>query len=337
MIHLNDKKILLIAPKFFGYENEIIRVLQHYGAEVSFIQENIDSTFFIQKVINKLPRFISDKMRTYHFISRLKRQDLRNFDYVFCIRIDLFNDNILSYLRIQCKHAKFILYFWDSVRNMRNAKKIATYFDNVFTFDKNDYFENRSLGWRFRPLFYIDKFKNIPSTTEKSIDLLFIATLSPARAKLYLWLRDFCKKNNLRLYTYFYVKPYVWFVNKNKNEAYKAFPSNILHGSGLSLDDVCEYFRKSKVIVDCSSPTQSGLTMRTIETFGANKKVITTNNAISSYDLYDPHNHLVLSSTEDERLLSFIQDKSFSEPDSKLYNKYSLQGWIEEIFNESNK
>ena len=188
----------------------------------------------------------------------------------------------------------------------------------------------------FKPLFFIDSFKKNSSNQVKDIDLCFIATLSPARANMFLWLNDFCKKNKLRLFVYFYIKPYVWFFNKNKKDEYKAVPQNILHGSGLSLEKVCKLFQRSKVIVDCPSPDQSGLTMRTIESFGANKKIVTTNKTIDSYDFFDSRNHLIFDANSEERLLSFIQNDSYSKPDSILYHKYSLQGWIEEIFSMSN-
>lgn len=41
-----------------------------------------------------------------------------------------------------------------------------------------------------------------------------------------------------------------------------------------------DYYRRSKVILDVSHPEQSGMSMRLIEAYGMNKKVITSNKNI---------------------------------------------------------
>ncbi len=45
----------------------------------------------------------------------------------------------------------------------------------------------------------------------------------------------------------------------------------------LSITEMSEITDKSNIIVDLELSTQSGLTMRTIETHGMHKKLITTN------------------------------------------------------------
>ena len=332
MKDLHNQKILLIAPTFFGYENQIVNSLRSKGATVSYFQENIDSTGILQKIVNKLPDALRDKERAKYFTTVLGREKLEDFNYVFCIRIDLFNDTILRFLKEKCKKAEFILYYWDSVKNMRNADVNSSYFDKVFTFDLNDYRARKEIGWRFRPLFFIDAFKNISAYKKKDIDLLFVASLSPSRAELYKQLEPFCANNDLKLYAYFYMKPYVWLANRYKVDSYKKLSHKLVHGTGIPLGDVCSLFQRSKVIVDCSSPSQSGLTMRTIECFGANRKILTTNTTLREYDIYNSKNHLIMNDFSESQILSFINDEDYYFPNQDLYKKYSIEGWIEDIF-----
>lgn len=337
MPDLLHKKVLLIAPAFFGYENEIIHTLESYGAEITYVQENIDSYGFIQKAVNKFPANIQQGIRTKHFIDIFRKLDLDIFDYVFCIRIDLFNDEILSFLKSKCKKAQFILYYWDSVRNMRNAVAKSAYFDSVYTFDLNDYEENRHRGWRFRPLFYLDRFSMDESVvTEKDLDIVFISSLSPLRAKMYLFLKDICKKHSLDMFVYFYVNPYEFLANKHKVSEYRRIDKSLIYGKGMPIDSVISYFRRAHIVIDCPSPTQTGLTMRTIECFGANKKMVTTNETIERYDFYNRNDHLLLRDFDEQALVDFIKSSEFVLPEKDLYNKYSLKGWIETLFDENN-
>ncbi|MCV4677987.1 hypothetical protein OFC08_34485, partial [Escherichia coli] len=52
----------------------------------------------------------------------------------------------------------------------------------------------------------------------------------------------------------------------------------------LSQSEVVEMMKCSEIIIDIHHPRQRGLTMRTIECIGLNKKIITTNEDIKKYD-----------------------------------------------------
>ena len=128
------------------------------------------------------------------------------------------------------------------------------------------------------------------------------------------------------------MKPYVWFVNRRKVDSYKTLSHKLVHGNAIPTDYLCSLIQRSRVIVDCPSPSQSGLTMRTIECFGANKKMLTTNRTLFEYDFYNSNNHLIVEEFKDRDILTFIKDEKYIYPDQCLYYKYSLNGWIEDIF-----
>lgn len=331
-MNIKNKKILLIAPRFFGYENDIIESLENNGAKVVFIQENIDATEFKFKILNKMPATIRRLIINNYFISKFKKlcKNEITFDYVFCIRINSFDHCILSILRKLFPNARYICYFWDSVLNMRNAVALSSYFDKIITFDKEDAIKYK---WNFIPLFYNNKYGGGVNAKVKDIDILFVASLLPERAKLYTKLNELCTTYKLTMHTYFTVNPYLYYVNKR---LYKEIPSSIVHFTGLQQSELIELVSKSKIIMDCSSQSQSGLTMRSIECIGAKKRMITTNQSILSYDFYDNNNILLLTDDDkDDKIIKFICEDQFKELDISIYNKYSISSWIANVFSKN--
>ena len=71
--------------------------------------------------------------------------------------------------------------------------------------------------------------------------------------------------------------------------------------------------------------------MRCIETLGAKRKLITTNQAILEYDFYDENNILIVNREAPEIPIEFFS-KPYQEISSEIYEKYSLDNWIYTIF-----
>lgn len=331
-IKLENKNILFIAPKFFGYENEIIKELSRRGAIVFFVQENIDFDSFRERLINQLPKHKQIEIRQRYFINKFKEVVPReiSIDYVFGIRLDMLSDKALNYLRLTYPHAKFVCYFWDAAKTMRNPELVSGYFDRVLTFDRNDA-ENHN-GWVFRPLFFVNAYEKCKTKPKPAVDILFVGSLLPKRAELYLWLNDFCNKNNFQLSTYFYCKTFVYWLNMVKQKVYKKIPKSIVHNQGLSQQNLIGLISDTKVIFDCNHPSQSGLTIRTIESLGAKKKLITTNTDIIKYDFYDPRNIFIFNTGKHQEMVDFLNDDSTYTISKDMYEYYSIRGWIDSIF-----
>lgn len=327
-----NKKVLFIAPRYFGYENDIISAIEEKGAQVYFVQENIDATELRFKILNKLPYKLRIRLIQNHFIKKFKEfhENKIIFDYIFCVRIDSFDVVILSQLKKLYPNAHYICYFWDSIKNLRNPKVITDFFDKIFTFDKND---SKQQGWSFCPLFYNNKYKQCLDYANQDIDVLFVASLLPERAVFYTKLKTICDKHKLRLYAYFTVNPYLLIANMQK---YFNIPLSIIHFKGLSQIELVNLFSMSKVIMDCSSLSQSGLTMRTIECVGAKKKLITTNPAIKEYDFYNEDNILFIDDNSiDKNVVDFLSNGIYKELENDIYRYYSIDKWIERIFSKN--
>ena len=97
------------------------------------------------------------------------------------------------------------------------------------------------------------------------------------------------------------------------------------------MDEIIELYAKSNVILDISHPGQSGLTMRTFEAIGAGKKLITTNADIKNYPFYNSNNIYVISRSQIILDRKFFFEK-YNPLNQELYDKCSIDGWIEDIF-----
>jgi hypothetical protein len=72
--------------------------------------------------------------------------------------------------------------------------------------------------------------------------------------------------------------------------------------------------------------------MRTLEVLGARRKLITTNATIKDYDFYNENNIFILDRENPVISAEFIKTK-YQEVDRDLYLKYSLEYWLNEVFN----
>ena len=98
----------------------------------------------------------------------------------------------------------------------------------------------------------------------------------------------------------------------------------------MNVKDISHIVDRSKVILDIEHPKQVGLTMRTIEMIGMNKKIITTNKDIVNYDFYDPENILVIS-RQNPMIPSSFFENDYKPVKKEVYDKYDIENWINDV------
>ena len=92
-----------------------------------------------------------------------------------------------------------------------------------------------------------------------------------------------------------------------------------------------DIFLNSKIILDIEHPNQKGLTMRTFESLGAGKKLITTNATVKEMDFYNANNIVVIDRDHPAIPMSFFKE-NYVKVDASTYARYSLRSWVTEIF-----
>lgn len=325
-----NKKILFFAPKFFNYEIEIKKKLEQLGAQVDFYDERMNPSN-LDKVIIRLKKDLLTKKIESYYNNIIDRSKNRKYDYVFFLSPETITRELLQKLRRNQKNAKFIIYMYDSIKNKKNAREILNEFDSHFSFDKNDCeIDNR---FKFRPLFYLDEYSKLAEKSyNKKYDISFIGTVHSDRYEVIKSIKEQAISNglNVNFFMYFPSK-IIYLVKKIFDKSYKNTEIKDFSFESISKDKVLDIISNSKVILDIQHPKQVGLTMRTIEMLGMKKKLITTNKNIKNYDFYNSNNIKIIDRNNPILDLDFIK-KTYEEIEKKIYEKYSIERWLRDIF-----
>ena len=188
----------------------------------------------------------------------------------------------------------------------------------------------------FRPLFYLDYFKSVKNNGEEKLkyDLLFLGTAHSDRYTISSKVKEWCDLNNLKSYCYYFIHGrLVYFYKKTFDKSFQLFDYKKLSFESLTISEILELYKTSNVILDINHPGQKGLTMRTFETIGAGKKMITTNVEIKKYPFYNSNNIYIIN-RDDVVLDKNFFELPYAEVDKELYYKLSIEGWLKCIFVE---
>jgi len=227
--------------------------------------------------------------------------------------------------------AKFILYMWDSFKNKESSRNIVNFFDKKITFDKED---SKIYSMKFLPLFYIDLYEKISCKDSYRYDICFIGTAHSDRYEIVKKIEQLAKQSDLKMYSFFYLPSRImYWVRKVFLRQYKYGNIKDFSFAPLSQNKITHIIENSRVILDINHPLQSGLTSRTLESLGADRKLITTNAHVKKYNFYNSENIQVLG-----RTLPYLDKKLFNtdykKPEEYVYNYYSLNSWLINIFSK---
>lgn len=329
MRHLEGKRVLFISPKFFGYEIEIKKKLEDYGAEVDFFDDRPQNTFFIKALIRINKNLIRSTILK-HYNSLINRSAKRDYDFVFFLCTESIYYKSLISLKEQQTRATFILYLWDSIENRPTLKQLINLFDKVYSFDHEDTRVNDHIG--FLPLFFSDKYESADSRNPLLYDLSFIGTAHSDRYRFASNIRKQCEDLGLKSYFFLYLQGKVmYYFRRMIDNTFTSASINEFSFSPLLQTQVVSIVKDSKAVLDIQHGKQTGLTMRTFEVLASRRKLITTNKAIKDYDFYHPSNILVVDRENPVLERSFFMS-DYVEIDDNIINQYSLSSWIKKIF-----
>lgn len=325
MEELKNKNILIILPYFFEYEKIISDALKKLGSNVYTINENIKNSSIMHRIYLNIYKRLNnqDLYIKKYYINKIKKIPMDNIDYILVIKGSTLNNEIINVIKKKYSKAKWIMYQWDTVKNhYTHALSIEKNFDKIFSFDEVDC---DTYNWIYRPLFYsIDRDCNI----SMKYDISYVCSFHSERYKLLKLLKNYIKKNNtVTFFDYLYTKKINFFYQKyvkRKNMGDFKYKK-------LNPFEINRLYDESKCIVDYTFPKQNGLTMRTIESIGHKCKLITNNKYILNSDFYDSQNIYVYDFDNFNIPTDFIYSP-YKELNSEIYHKYSLLGWIEDVF-----
>ncbi len=327
-------KLLLIMPKFFDYPEVISEELNKMGYEVDFFDDRPGTSGFIKAIIKIRKELINNYIRRY-FEKMMETVRSKKYDIVFLISgqsLSLSEDMIRQIKKCQ-PQAYFVLYQWDSLNNFPYIARMQKYFDKCYSFDRTDCEKNDNL--KFLSLFYSSQYENIGKCKADNYryDFCFVGTAHPQKYKFINEMSVQLKKVYPKQFIYFYFPSrLVYFYRKFRNPELRKAHYSEFHYVPISRNDMNELFLDSRCILDSPQAGQLGLTMRVLETFGAKKKLITTNVDIKNYDFFREENVYVYEGKFDLDAPFFKEP--YKEVEQEIYEKYSLRNWLSEILDK---
>jgi hypothetical protein len=323
-IALKNQRILVISPKFFGYETLIVKRLKELGSEVVWLDDRPSNSVYAKLVMRYFPFLYRMQISNYY-----KKNVNGLFTKILVINTENLSYKNMCYLKEKTKAKKLILYMWDSLKNKNRWFTIVNLFDKCLTFDSDD---ARKYNFLFRPLFFTSDIDCNESHHIK-YDISFIGTGHSDRVEIIERIKQQCNLIKLDYFFYLYLQsPLVYFFYKIiKLKQFKKIKRQYFFYKPLGYNDYIDISESSNVIFDIEHPKQKGLTMRTFEALGKEKKLITTNSNIKKYDFYNDVNICVIDRKSPVIDRQFFEKKYEKLPD-QIYYKYSINGWLEDIF-----
>lgn len=327
---LQGKSVLMFCVEFFGYREQMAEGLKRMGCNVDMYDERPNNSVLLKTMIRYDVGVIHPVLRQYYQqIIRNNRE--KKYDYIFVVKGEAINREILQLLRNAYPNAKFVLYLWDSVQNIPDCANRMKCYDRVLTFDPVDAHE---YGLIFRSLFFGSDFPMGDPEGEYEYDLCFIGTAHSIRPRVIKQMEACCAKADLRFYYYLY-SPHilVYLFNRLTNPNYRWIRRSDIHFKPLTRSQMQHIYKQSRCVLDVEHPKQNGITTRPLEMLQMRKKIITTNRQISQFDFYKPENFYWIDQDEPGIDRNFVYTE-YVPVEKEILHRYSVEGFLEEVFAE---
>lgn len=326
---LTNKQVLFFSPFFFGYEKTIANKMREMGAQVDMYNVRSATSTFSRSLLKIHPGIFH--LRSIRYYRNIINQNKdKTYDYIFVIKGDMLPKCILKQFRVCFPKAKLCLYLFDSVKNIPGIVSKFKFFDSVLSFDIKDC--KQFPGLKLRPLFFGDQFrKSGEKQSDYQYDICFIGTIHSDRFRIIRMIQNIANMNGLKCFWFLYLQShFIYYFYWILKREFHGVPKSTFSFSQMKSSDVADIIKKSRVILDVQHPKQTGLTMRTIEMIGMNKRIVTTNPAILEYDFYNSENIIVID-RKDIKIDLVSLKKEFTPIPNDIYEKYSLPYWIFDV------
>lgn len=322
----SSHRVLLIAPQFFGYEQEIAQGLERSGHDVDMLPDRPFNNSLMKAVMRFRPELGGHRACDLFFAQRLEELGRRNYSIILVIQGEGVTASTLKKIRNAYPQARMVFYTWDSIENKPFSKRNLDFYDYCSTFDPVD---AKKYGLNFRPLFFSDGFDS-PAETTFNYDLSFIGTVHSDRFKI---VRALVKQlpPDTQTFIYLYLQaPWMYDFRRFFTKTVEGAKREDFRFVPLSKDVVQATFFGSRSVLDIEHVNQRGATMRTMEALGSKRKLVTTNQSLSDYDFYNPLNIQIIDRKAPRLDQNFLQTPYQAVPE-KIRERYSMRHWIREV------
>jgi hypothetical protein len=318
-------RALLVAPRFFGYEDEIRAQMASDGWQVDMLPDRPFDAALLKAVARVAPMLTAPAANRF-YAREIERLAAGRYDLVLVVQGEGIFEPTLRLLRAAYPTARLVFYTWDSLANKPRSKKQLRLYDECFSFDEAD-----AARWRirFRPLFFTPGFERT-APAELAYDISFVGTIHSDRYRI---IRDIARQleDPSRAFWYLYLQaPWMYAVRKYLTQTVAGAARSEFRFAPLQRAQVQGIFLNSRAILDIEHPGQRGLTMRTLEALGSQTKLITTNATASAYDFYDPRNIAIIDRREPRIPPGFLSTPFHPVPEA-VHDRYRLASWVRDV------
>lgn len=304
-------KILFVGLDYHTYTRSMIAEMQALGASVTYVDIQPRNLFF--KVLRTLSGPLYQRFTRRHLRAAVKAARSTRYDKVVFLQVHQMELETLQDLRRGQPHAVFSLYNWDAITT-HDYLAHAALFDRVLTFDRRDAAEH---GFGYLPLFCIRSFQDLARGKEKPDSVYMVGNIVRlSRYQAVEAFRHYCDRERLTFRRHLKISPVV---------LAKALWSGILP-RGVTLRSIaqsafCEMIETSAAAFDFANHSQSGQTMRMMESLCAGKKVITNNVGVRAEPFYSPDRIHVFEDLDFSGVAAFLK-APLAEPEAQFPEYY---------------
>nr|BBG56749.1 hypothetical protein [Erysipelothrix rhusiopathiae] len=324
------KKIVVIAPKFFGIHDSIVNAFEAKGYQTYFYDERMNSTKLNKIILRKFPGLVQKKIKRY-YDQILEEIKVIEPDGLFVIKCENIPVDFIKSVKTELPETTRIHYMFDPVDNCKNILNKMEHFDYKLTFDKKD---SIRYGWEFRPLFFPESLSKIVKDKNYLNLACFVGTLHTDRSMVIENItNELAEKSSGSILIYYYIPlKSMFFLGKYVKKIYRNLKFKDVTTKPMSQNETNYQLVNSKHIIDVHHVKQTGLTLRTIESIGARSKLITTNPSIRDYDFYNENNILIVDRDNPIIPLEWLQ-LEYQDISSEIYDYYSISGFVNTFIN----
>ena len=314
-------KITVLSHDLYRFNKYIATELEKQSHEVTYISTTDFSykykSFFhrlknaVEKVV--LKRNIKTIKKTFYVNNSIQNSGIQ--DIILVIDPAHFNEHILSFARNHSK--KMIAYNYDSTKLLKLPAHFISYFNDFYSFDKNDC---EKFGFKFITNFnYFDKHES-----KKNYSFKAFTVQSKSKDRLFTLIKIAEILNNYKITNFSFI-----IFGKKVPDVSKQIE---FINTRVNFTDLQERFNNSEIVIDLVRDHQNGLSFRFFEAMAYEKKVITTNKDVATYDFYNPKNILIVDKENPVIPQEFLEGSYEPLPDA-IYQKYTLKNWIQTVLN----
>ena len=319
-------RVLLVSPLMFSYHVTICDALRQIGFDPIWWNDKASTSTFYKLALRLMPRltrFVTEK----HFIVQIDKMPADTVEHVLLIKAEGMTARVVRHLRARQPRATCGIYLWDSKKNVVGIDQLVPLADAVSSFDPVDAREN---SWNYRPLFARNIAVQAAGDEPKVFDWCFIGTIHSDRHRVISKLRKVTGDATRSFVFAYFQSPMVLKIRKLVDWTLWFAPKCTLSTVPMSMTDVARITAQSRAVLDVEHPRQHGLTMRTIETLLAGKKLLTTNHHLLDCDLYDASRAQIID-RKTPRIDHAFLDQAVEPIPQELRDRYSCETWVKEL------